>query len=45
MSGINEAARISNGGKDGGETAGQVSLEMCVGAQMGKLSAWHFQVL
>lgn len=38
MGGINEE-------KMGGKTAGQVSLEMCVGAQMGKLSARHFQVL
>lgn len=34
-----------SGGKDREKRAGQVSLEMCVKAQMEKLSAWHFQIL
>lgn len=34
-----------SGGKDREKRAGQVSLKMCVKAQMEKLSAWHFQII
>lgn len=34
-----------SGGKEREKRAGQVSLKMCVKAQMEKLSAWHFQIL